>query len=82
MKSMKTLKWPDNFVRRFGLAMAVYQPVLFVTSIVVGWVRQLSIPETMLAVWVWAFVIGLVISLMQAATGKPGESIWKSTVFQ
>ncbi|MBK8460598.1 MAG: hypothetical protein IPL43_10790 [Micropruina sp.] len=60
--------------------MAIYQPSLFVTSLLVGWAKGLSLPDTMLHVWVWSFVIGFVVCFLQSATGKPGNSIWKSTV--
>lgn len=71
------LVWPDTFWRRFAFAMGLYQPVIFVTSLIVGLVKQLSIPATMLEVWLWAFVIGLVVSIFQAALAKAGASFWR-----
>lgn len=73
----KNMVWPSTWLRRFVFAMSVYQPVLFLTAIVAGWVRGLSLAESMLLLWVWAFVMGSVISLIQASGSKPGASFWK-----
>ena len=74
---LEHLTWPESFWKRFAFAMSVYQPVLFVTSVVVGFAKGLSIAVTMLEVWLWAFVIGLVVSLVQAAVARPGASFWR-----
>lgn len=49
----KNMVWPSTWLRRFVFAMSVYQPVLFLTAIVAGWVRGLSLAESMLLLWVW-----------------------------
>ncbi|RRD50063.1 hypothetical protein [Arachnia propionica] len=69
--------WPETFGRRFMFATAVYQPAAFISSLLVGWFKQLPLAVTMLEVWLLAFIIALVISLAQAAAARPGVSVWK-----
>ena len=78
--SSKKWVWPRTFGRRFTFAMSVYQPVGFVASLLVGWFKQLPLAVTMLHVWLWALVICLTISLLQAALARPGASFWKPLI--
>lgn len=76
-RAIRRLTWPATFGRRFGLALVVYSVTLFAASLLIGFVKGLSLAETMFEVWLWAFLIGLVISLGQAWLGTPGESFWR-----
>lgn len=77
---LKRWVWPKTFRRRFLAAMLFHQPLLFLVSLAVGWVKQLPLPVTMLEVWVWLFTTGTVVSLGQAAIARPGASWWKPLV--
>ncbi|MDO5083485.1 MAG: hypothetical protein Q4D89_08795 [Arachnia propionica] len=57
--------------------MAIHQPLAFLSSMLVGWVKQLPLAVTMLEVWLWAFVIATVTSVGQAAAARPGVSFWE-----
>ena len=72
-----TWAWPETFGRRFFFAMAIYQPVGFIASLLVGWAKHLPLAATMLEIWVWVFVIGTIISLGQAGLARPGASFWR-----
>lgn len=77
MRWLVKLTWPETFPRRLAFALSIYLPVLFIVSLLIGVVKKLSLVTTMLEVWIWALVIGLVVSIAQAALAHPKSSFWK-----
>lgn len=77
MRWLVKLTWSETFGRRLAFTLSIHLPVLFVVSLLVGVVKKLSLVATMLEVWICVLVIGLVVSIAQAALAHPKSSFWK-----
>lgn len=77
MRWFSRLVWPSSYAGRFCLATCLFQPILFVMALLLGWAQHLSLAVTVVDVWFLVASLGLATSLVLAAACTPGVSVWK-----